>query len=415
MPPSSSDSRRRALFVIPSIVHGGAAEYALRIARACAAAGRFEVHGAFPFVEATRSLEAAFAEFGAKAHPLDFRPISGREGRAALAIRWGADFLRTRRLLRELRPGVVHITLPSPNQGLGAILACARMQIPTTVVFQWSGEGYKFPRWRTALCANARRRGPQQWVAISRHNARLLAGAFRIPPAEITCIYNGIPMTKPDKQSGEGAPQDRLAASERAALRRELGVAESSRLLLTVARLDESKGYEELARAAAPIAREFPDVCFVWMGEGPMREALEKAAREMSSGAGRDEGKRAILTGHRADVSRFLRACDLFVFPTHAEGLSFALLEALAARLPVVASDASSNPEVVRAESTGVLFRTGDARDLESRLRWALAHPGEMKDMAARGRDLVEREFTAERMDAETVALLDRLARRTSG
>jgi hypothetical protein len=93
------------------------------------------------------------------------------------------------------------------------------------------------------MCANARRRGHSNAGGPSLAKRPPSRRAFRIPTAEITGIYNGIPMTKTDKQSGEG-PASRLAASERAALRRELASHGRPTACYPdlVARLDESKG-----------------------------------------------------------------------------------------------------------------------------------------------------------------------------
>jgi glycosyltransferase involved in cell wall biosynthesis len=90
------------------------------------------------------------------------------------------------------------------------------------------------------------------------------------------------------------------------------------------------------------------------------------------------------MPGYRTDVSRFLSSGDLFAFPSRFEGLPFALLEAMAYGLPVVASDATSTPEIISDRVHGLLFPSGDCEKLSQTLVWALEHPEEMSRMAER-------------------------------
>ena len=156
--------------------------------------------------------------------------------------------------------------------------------------------------------------------------------------------------------------------------------------------------------AARVLAPEFPDAHFLWVGDGDLREHLERRIQEAGLVG------RVILTGYRADLARFYRSADLFVFPTHFEGgASFALVEAMACGAAIVSSDASGIPEVIEGGVHGLLYPSKDADALTRSLRHALQNPAKMETMARRGRERAA-ELTEERMCQDTLDALQQLA-----
>lgn len=281
--------------------------------------------------------------------------------------------------------------------GIGIILACGLLKIPTAIVFQLYPFPFVFHRLKRSAYRWARARN-QRWIAVSENNRKLISDSFQARPNEILRIYNGV------KESSLSSDTDPLRHNElRRHVRRELGLSETTRLLLTVARLDEQKGYDYLIPAIPHITKEFEDVRFVWVGEGEQKESLvEKLSRYCVL-------DKVLLLGYRSDVPRLMKSADLFVFPTHYEGHPFTLLEAMVNGLPIVTSDASGIPELVEDKIHSVLSRAGDSCDLLEALRWALRHPERMQDMARNARRRV-RDFTEERMVSETLAVLDTLS-----
>jgi glycosyltransferase involved in cell wall biosynthesis len=131
-----------------------------------------------------------------------------------------------------------------------------------------------------------------------------------------------------------GVPLDdiRAGASDRAAVRRELGVADDALLVGTVANYHPKKDWPNLLHAARRIADADPSVRFCFVGQGP----LEADVHELHERLGLQE--RVILTGHRADAVRVMSAFDVFVLASQWEGLPVALMEACALGLPIVAT-----------------------------------------------------------------------------
>ena len=169
----------------------------------------------------------------------------------------------------------------------------------------------------------------------------------------------------------------------------------------TVGRLEDRKGQDQLLvalqRLQASMNGRAPQGIIV--GDGPLRGRLEGQAREL----GLQDTVR--FTGTVGDVRPLLAAMDVFVLPSWAEGMSNALMEAMAATRPVVATAVGGNPEIVADDRTGVLVPPGDAGAIASALR-ALLGDAERADRLARA----GREFVSERFGARArVAELERL------
>jgi glycosyltransferase involved in cell wall biosynthesis len=376
----------RLLITSPSPDRGGVEEYALTIAIAAMQMG-CEVHAAFPQTPETESLVEDFTQQGVQYHPLQhYSAQAGIIGRIRNAV---LRLAQANALFIEVRPNVAMVNLASPVQSLDQLLVCGVFNIPTVVVFHSIPFRFAFSRLKLKLYAWARTRN-QQWITVSQNNRKLLCQSFQLPEQQIRCIYNGVKL-EPPLEEDLSILRDRL--------RQELGLPQTSQLVITVGRLDLEKGYGDLIPIIPEIVRAFPEVRFVWVGEGEHRDALMAQVR--------DHGveDKVLFLGYRRDVPRLLRAADLFVFPTHFEGMPLALLEAMAHHVPVVASDIESIMEIVEHRQQGLLFQVGDRNDLRSTLTWALQHPDRMSQLAQNAKRRVQ-EFSEERMVEETLKLL---------
>ncbi len=154
---------------------------------------------------------------------------------------------------------------------------------------------------------------------------------------------------------------DRVRSVDRAEARRELGHRPSSVVVLHVGRHHAQKGLEVLVPAFARARRSCPSLALELVGDGPERRRLEaQAAGLVASGAVR-------FRGEVADVTPFLAAADVFVFPSWYEAFGIALLEAMAAGLPSIASEVGGILELASTESAWFV-RAGDESDLASAL-----------------------------------------------
>ncbi len=162
----------------------------------------------------------------------------------------------------------------------------------------------------------------------------------------------------------------------------------TTRNVVMVARLDTEKDAMTFLRAAHRIADRFPSVRFVLAGDGPQRPALEAFAR--------DNGlmERVVFLGDVTDVPVLLSRCHVGVLvPTANEGLSNTILEYMAARLPVVASDCGGNRELVRDRENGLIVPAGDAEKTAEAIARLLSDNGLANTCGRHGRSRVEQAF----------------------
>lgn len=384
-------------------------EYSLDIATVATEQG-WEVHMAFPKTEELHSLAAEAVEAGIHYEPLNvaetqipgLSEISRKEQalfpvlKQLILPRFQFDFrkiphvFRTLSLLRKLRPDAVIIPLPWPDFGMGSMFACALLNIPALVVFQLAPYPLSLSKIKQKLYQWMRRRR-QKWIGVSQSNCRCISKSFDISPEEVSCIYNGATFET-------NADDD--ASAVRRQVRRELGLSDETRIVLTVAHLNEQKGHDFLIPAIPHLREEFPQLKFVWVGDGEKKETLQKLLNEY------DVTAQVLMLGYRPDVPRMLQAADLFVFPTHYEGQPFALLEAMAYGVPVITTATDGIPEVIEHRTHGLLTRKGDSCDLLESLRWALRNEENMRKMADRARRRVK-DFSRENMQTKTLELLN--------
>lgn len=380
--------------IFPSTQRGGVEEYALTIATAAVKQG-WEVHVAFPKTDGTAFLIQDFQAQGVHYHCLKIAQVS--TNKLKTVVKHFLHLIRTVLLLLKLKPNVVQINLPWASDCFGSILACGLLRIPTTVVFQLMPFCISVSSIKLKLYAWARARN-QQWIAVSKHNRQLVCESFQIPKDQVLCIYNGTKLIS-DSINGDYKDIDTL----RTQLRQGLRIPETSRIVLTVARLHPQKGHIDLIPAIPHIIKEFPEVKFVWVGEGEITEYLNNKVREYGV------EHQVLFVGYRSNIPKWLKAADLFVFPTHYEGHPFALLEAMANNLPIVTSNASAIPELIEHQVHGLLFRTGDSCDLLENLRWALKNPDIMQKIAQNAQ-LRVKDFSEEKMLQETLMILRQIS-----
>jgi len=275
------------------------------------------------------------------------------------------------RTVRRWRPDVVHSHMVHAN----LLARSARLLAPMPVLVSTAHSLNEGARWRMiayrltdplcTLTTNVCRACVERYVRL---------GA--VPAGRIRYLPNGIEL-QPPREDGDA----------RRRLRDSLGVGHAF-TWLAVGRMDVAKDYPTMVRAVARLPRDRPVVVLV-AGGGPEYAAVEAAGRELGV-----LGTRLQLLGQRSDVPDLLAAADAFLMSSVIEGLSLALMEAAASRLPAVASTAGGNPEVVVPGSTGLLVAPGDADALAEAMTRLMALPREtLQDWGRAARRHVEATF----------------------
>lgn len=216
-------------------------------------------------------------------------------------------------------------------------------------------------------------------------------------PKEKTCvIYNGV-----DVPSGNVPVEDMLQT------RSSLGIGDNEILLIVVASLKPLKGHAFLFHALSDIFQRVPNFRLLVVGDGPQRKDLEAQAEHLGIAS------RILFTGTRDDVQALLRISDIFILPSvEREGVSMAIIEAMASGLPVVSTLLGGIPEVVENGSSGYLVPPGDRHALSEVLTALMENSDLRNKMGEKGKEIHRRAFTRSRMVQNIEDLYDHLLNR---
>jgi len=209
------------------------------------------------------------------------------------------------------------------------------------------------------------------------------------PPQRTHTIYNGIDLDRLDRGS-----------YERATARTALGLDPAQPTLVTVCRLNKPRDFETLLCAVQAVVAQLPTARLLVVGDGPLRPAIRDQIQTLNL----EDNVR--LLGIVRDIGQVLAAADVFVLSTQGwEGLPLAPLEAMSMRLPVVISDVGGNRKAVQDGVTGLVVPPRQPQALASALLRLLRDHPTAQQMGHRGYDRVVREFSAQRMAAETMSI----------
>jgi len=282
------------------------------------------------------------------------------------------------RRFRDERISVVQTYLVSAN--IFGALAARRAGVDAIVT----------TRRDTGFSRNWRLRLIEQWlvnprvdrvVAVSSAAAEAARLESGMTAERIVTIENGIDVE-------EWSPR-RHDVSE---VRREWGLSSDDTAVGVVARLDPIKGQTDFLRAAALVVRDGAAARFFLIGDGPQRSELEELARSLGI------ADRVVLTGARRDVASLMSMLDVVVVPSLTEGMSNALLEAMALEKPVVATAVGGNIDVVEAGRTGELVPASDPRALATAIRGLLRESERARSLGTAARRRIVERFSAQRM-----------------
>jgi len=289
------------------------------------------------------------------------------------------------RVLREIEPDVVHAHDPMAVS-LAAMALQMRTGLPRRPLVVASRrvdfhlKRHAFSKWKYGHV--------DVFIAASEVIRSILV-ADGVPPDRIEVVHDGVNVTTIDKQP---------AVDARAAF----WLPKGAPLVGNVAALAAHKGQRHLVAAAAKVVRVLPDTRFLIVGEGELREPLERQIHDL----GLD--RHVALAGFRADVLGLVKSLDVFAMSSITEGLGSAILEAMACSRPVVATRAGGIPEAVANEVTGIIVPPHDEDALASGIVRLLKSPELRDQFGQAGRQRVIDSFSVERLVEGTARVYER-------
>jgi sugar transferase (PEP-CTERM/EpsH1 system associated) len=304
-------------------------------------------------------------------------------------------YFRLWRLLRQLRPEIVH-TRNLPTIDLVPIIALSGVRRIVhgehgRDLLEVHGKNRKYNRIRRLMSPWV-----QRYIAVSRDLQIWLSDTVGVPKDKIAHIYNSVDTTKFFPLPGEKPP-----------LPAEAGQPDHAFVIGTVGRMEGIKDQITLVQSfihLCSLRRDSKRVPFlVLVGDGSLRES----AKNLLNDAGLLD--RAWLAGSRDDVPDLMRALDLFVLPSINEGISNTIIEAMATGLPVVATHVGGNPELVMTDKTGMLVPPKDVEAMAKVLNLYVQNPDLCHEHGSVGRTRALNEFSVQTMVKSYLSIYDGL------
>jgi glycosyltransferase involved in cell wall biosynthesis len=373
---------RHILFVIDALLGWGGAEGALlRITRGLAASGiRCSV---ITFSAGPEKIMKAFP------CPVHHMPIRFRYGLGALAA-----VRRIRRYIREEGVDILHTFFAASDLlgGMAGVLGGCKVMISSRRdmgILRKPGQDLSY------RLAN---RFFDQIQAVSERVRGYVIEHDRVDPAKVVTVYNGVDLA-------DWTPADPAPAPEN------IGPAPR---IVSVGHMRTVKGYDVLLRAAALVIKSFPAAQFIILGDENERD-ISSNLHNLAETLGITSNVRFL--GLTSNVAGILRHCQVYCLLSRSEGMSNALIEAMAAGLPPVVTSVGGNPEVVEHGRSGFLVDSEDHEGAARSILDLLGNPELRSEMGRRAQSVVEQRFSSERMITTMLnnyqTLLDRRSRRS--
>ncbi len=365
----------KILHAINSLSAGGAELHLLTLCRHLRRAGVEVVVGYLKEGKGSRFLRGDFEREGIRVADLKGERLW--DGRCLWrAVQW----------VRQERPDLVHTHLPRADL-VGALVRAAGARVAWVssvhAIYSRSWRG----KWSLPLFALLWRRADAV-IAISYAVKDWLVKEHRVPPGKVHVIHYGI---EPERFASLG----------------EAKAGEGDRPVIgTIGRLEPVKGHETLVRAMPLVLSRHPQARLRIAGHDPW--GYSGSLRRLSESLGLEE--RVELLGFVEDIPSFLREIDVFAFASRSEGFGQVVIEAMAAKRPVVVSAIPPLTEIVVDKETGLWAKPEDPSSFAEAIIWLLTHRAEAKKMGEKGYQRVVSVFSAQRMTERTLSLYSELA-----
>jgi glycosyltransferase involved in cell wall biosynthesis len=290
-----------------------------------------------------------------------------------------------RHALRRVQPDVLHY---NDSHAIGAAgVAALGLHVPARIAARRVDFPLRSPRLYRCFCHRV--------VCVSQAVRRVCCEGG-LADAMLRVVHDGVDPAC-------------VASGDRRRGRQSLGLADDQILLLTVAKLTDHKGHRFLLEALPEVIRRSPNAVVALAGDGELRETLERQAEQLGVQS------HVRFLGFRNDVYDLIHAADLFVLPSHMEGLCSTLIDVMLAERTIVTTTAGGIPDLVGGDEPGGapvawMVPPRDPKALAEAILRSLASPQQCGQMQKEARRRAEERFTADRMVEATLIVYEDVA-----
>jgi len=213
-----------------------------------------------------------------------------------------------------------------------------------------------------------------------------------LPKTRVGVIHNGVDVNRFSRDCGD-----------RAVVRKEIGVAPGDLVIVQVARLDYLKDHATAIRMLEIVLQQRSNVQLILVGDGPERSGIESLVNE------RNLVSNVRFMGQRSDVPRLLAAADIFLLTSISEGIPLTVIEAMATKLPVVATNVGGLAELVEEGQTGLLAAQGASEELARCIIRLAESPELRRTLGEAGRQRAHLKFSETQMHNAYVDLFEEM------
>ncbi|MDP1853768.1 MAG: glycosyltransferase [Candidatus Omnitrophota bacterium] len=288
------------------------------------------------------------------------------------------DTLALAQYIKKEKFDIVHTYLFSAN--IAGNLAAKLAGAPVIISGRRDTGIHREGKWRHRQAYKFAHRLADKVFTVSnsvRDTVRKLEG---VSLDKIVTIYNGIDVSCYD------------IAVDIARKKKELGINPEDRIVGIIANLSWVKGHKYFLEAAKLILEEIPNVRFLIIGDGPLKNNLKTLTNNLSL------GENILFLGKRPDVPELLKIMDISVNASYSEGMSNTILESMAAGIPVIATDVDGNKEIIINNTTGLLTPAGDIQSMKEKIIFLLRQPEIADKIKQNAQKTIKEKFNLSRM-----------------
>ncbi|MDO8726617.1 MAG: glycosyltransferase family 4 protein [Candidatus Methanoperedens sp.] len=365
---SNKNQRKNLIFFTDSINTGGAEEY-LKIL-AVGLSKEFNVRVAIPKNKGT---EIFVNELISKGVEVDF---IGR-----------FNFINNFLYFRKNKPDYIHFNLPYPTGFCtGAIFSGVIYSKSKLYVTEHLAPPEYKPLPIYKLIKRIIYAKIDLAITVSAKNKDVLIKNFNLPKNKIKVVYNSINIDYIKNYNNETVQE----------LKNKFTISESAIVFGTVGRLDRQKGHDYLINASKNVIRKVPEAIFLIVGRGKLKHQIRQKIKDNNI------EKNFRLVGYQKDLPEIHALIDIFVLPSISEGFPFVLLEAMAAKKPVIATNVGGVSEIIMNYVNGIFVEPMDSEALSKAMLILATDKKKRTDFAEMGYNTVVLNFTLEKMISAT-------------